>query len=547
MQCRDAGGAEGGGVAQARRTRLWVVRSVATSMGFALAARSAPAMAADTPFTIEPAEIHQSIDGFGASSAWTTQSLSPADADLLFSATKTDGGTPGIGLTLLRIRAAPDGTCLEVRTALAAQTYGVQVWATPWSPPAEWKTGTDDAGNGGSLLPAHYDDWANRLVQFLQSMQSQGVNVVGLSAQNEPTTQVRNTPGSSAIGYESCVYTAAQLTTFIGQNLGPALADAGMIPTDGGVGLIAPETQGWNEFPGFESAILADNAAAGYLGTVATHEYNGGPSQYNVGSRHFWETEVSQQNAAQDPGMGSALWMADEMHNALVSASVNAWHFWWIHPAGPDNSGLYNLPLDGGGYQPAKRMYVMGNFSRFVRPGFLRVGVTPSTQAVTDPSGPASINVSAYCDSLPCDGTVKTNQLVVVAINHLATAVTQTFQFDGIATGTWQSWVTSDALNLVPGDPISGNDAGTGFTYTLAPMSVTTLVGAVLGPAATIEVDAGPETPPVTNDGCGLACSTVGRLSDRQGEIGAIGVSAIAALASVFRARSRRRAKRSES
>src|SRR5450432_788023 len=135
------------------------------------------ALAADA--VVRPARTHQRITGFGASSAWTAPDLSDADADLLFS---TDSG---VGLSLLRVRIAPDGSCLELATAQKAQARGAKVWATPWSPPAAWKS-NGDVNNGGSLLPAHASDWAQSLVGFVTMMKAQGVDITALSAQNEP-------------------------------------------------------------------------------------------------------------------------------------------------------------------------------------------------------------------------------------------------------------------------------------------------------------------------------------------------------------------------
>ncbi len=521
------------------RARSWAAGSV----GIAIAAGAGPASGADV--VVSPAVTHQAIDGFGASSAWTTQSLSDSDADFLFSAPNPDGGAPGIGMSLLRIRAAPDGTSLEVQTAQQAQARGAKVWATPWSPPPEWKDGTNDAGNGGSLDPAQYDAWAARLVLFLQNMADAGVHIAGLSAQNEPTTP--------AAGYESCVYTALQLTAFIGQHLGPALVEAGLMPP---LQIVAPETQGWSVFPDFASAILGDPAASSYVGVVATHEYgSAGPIMFDGGSldagtpRRFWETEIYEQGAATDPGMPTALWMAEEMHNALTLANVNAWHFWWIRPQSQDNSGLYNL--SDAGLQPAKRLYVMGNFSRFVRPGFYRVESAPAAQHFTVDGGGGQVFVSAYCDGSPCDGT-STHQLVMIAINDSTVAVPQTFDFSGVATGFWQSWVTSDSLDLMPGDSVSNTSTSSEVTYTLAPHSVTTLVGEIVGPGPPIVPEAGTgatagagglatSAPAVGNDGCGLACSTIGRGSDGEGTAAAIGASALAALTAFVRARGRRR------
>src|SRR5690348_9714135 len=73
------------------------------------------------PSTIDWNQTYQTIDGFGASSAWIVQSLTPARANLLFSPTE------GIGLSLLRSRIRPDTSASsdEISTMQTAQSMGV--------------------------------------------------------------------------------------------------------------------------------------------------------------------------------------------------------------------------------------------------------------------------------------------------------------------------------------------------------------------------------------------------------------------------------------
>src|SRR5262249_52109989 len=136
------------------------------------------ALSTSTQISIDATTEFQHISGFGASSAWTLPSLGEL-ADPFYSK------DTGLGLSLLRIRIAPDGTSGEIAAALEAQARGAAVWAAPWSPPGEWKTSGTDR-NGGSLLPEHYQDWADRLATFVQNAEAAGVHLIALSAQNEP-------------------------------------------------------------------------------------------------------------------------------------------------------------------------------------------------------------------------------------------------------------------------------------------------------------------------------------------------------------------------
>lgn len=507
---------------QTRATWIFAAATVA-----ALGSCSTPAIAADA--VIRPGQRQQRITGFGASSAWTAGNLSDTDADQLFSLDK------GVGLNLLRVRIAPNGcssqdTC-ELTTAQKAQARGATVWATPWSPPAAWKS-NGDVNHGGTLLPEHEDDWANLLVSSVQWMQSQRVTLSYVSAQNEPTT--------GSVNYESCVYTPATLDEFIANHLGPAFRSAGLATT-----IMAPETQGWNDFFSFEGPLALSRPGWSTIGVVATHSYNGAPQLYAPiaqAGKDLWETEAADPvMKPADPGIGSALRVASMMHAALVNANVNAWHYWWINSA--DNQGLLIPQGPGASGTPVKRLYAMGNFSRFARPGFYRVNAT------ANPS--AQVSLSAYYDD-------PSKQLVVVAINQSTGPVTQTFRFDGVVAGSWTAWVTSadyDLASSAGAAPSASAEGSSGFDYVLGPQSITTLQGIVTGPGPTIPPDAPVANPSgatssgnvssaASGGGAGCACSTADKRSAGSLAVGA--AAAMVCVAVVGLRRRRRRARRIE-
>ena len=214
---------------------------------------------AQTTLVVQLGSVRQTIDGFGASSAWTAQSISDAQADLFFSP------TTGLGLSLLRLRIAPTGNTWETATAKKAVARGVTVWATPWSPPGAWKTnGTDN--NGGSLLPGYYDDWAARLALFASNMAAAGVPIAALSAQNEPNWTAE---------WETCRWTPAELTTFVRDYLGPALVARGVATR-----VLAPEAINWDTIDDYANPLVADATARSYLHAVATHSYGGSAWAY---------------------------------------------------------------------------------------------------------------------------------------------------------------------------------------------------------------------------------------------------------------------------
>jgi len=102
----------------------------------------------------------------------------------------------------------------------------------------------------------------------------------------------------------------------------------------------------------------------------------------------------------------------------------------------------------------------MGNYSRFVRPNFYRIGVPTNTTGVA---------ISAYKDSASSGFTI-------VAINPNLVAVTQTFQLtNGLVPGNLTPWITSSSLSLSKQTPVGATNST--FAYSLPAMSVVTFVG----------------------------------------------------------------------
>jgi glucuronoarabinoxylan endo-1,4-beta-xylanase len=153
-------------------------------------------------------------------------------------------------------------------------------------------------------------------------------------------------------------------------------------------------------------------------------------------------------------GMPSALKLAQTIHADLTTANLNAWHYWWMYAGG--TSGLYDTTTK----MWRKALWVIGNFSRFVRPGYFRVATTGKP--------PAGVALTAYIN--PSSGA-----LVVVAINTNTSSATVPLYVSGSAPCTLNSWETSTSNNLAQGSSISVSNSRA--SVTLAPQSVTSFVG----------------------------------------------------------------------
>ena len=196
---------------------------------------------------------------------------------------------------------------------------------------------------------------------------------------------------------------------------------------------------------------MNDPATSNLVGVLAAHDYDYTVAPVNSGGKPLWETEVSTFDNF-DGSMANGLYWAGQIHSFLTYAQVNAWHFWWLI-GGTDNEGL----TDQFG-NPAKRMYVLGNYSRFIRPGYYRIGV----------SNNAATSVSAYKD--PDSGS-----FAIVAINANNTDLVQTFNLTGFTATNVTPWITSATLSLASQPAVNVTNAT--FAYNLPAMSVVTLVG----------------------------------------------------------------------
>ena len=124
-----------------------------------------------------------------------------------------------------------------------------------------------------------------------------------------------------------------------------------------------------------------------------------------------------------------------------------------------DNEGLTDLAGDS--FVVTKRLWTFGNYSRFVRPGWVMLGAT---------SHPATnVFVTAFKDPV-------TSRFVLVAINNTDEPVTVQTRFDGFSCASLTPWVTDAASDLVEKPAAAG--PATGFPLVLGAKSVTTFVGA---------------------------------------------------------------------
>ena len=393
-------------------------------------------LASAATISVDIDKEYQRISGFGAASAWAG-SITDKNAAFLWDSTS------GAGLTLHRIRIAPDGTTSETSIAKKASEYGVKVWAAPWT--SKYTVNYD--GDKKHLDFNHAQDWANTILKFTQDMRKAGVNLYAVSSQNEPD-------GTGDNHYEP-----DELARWVGDYLGPTLDTTG-------IKIIGTEAINWYGFPNYKKAFFNNPAALKYTDIFGTHEYGGDPAAYpeiHEAGKEFWETEVYDLGSnKEDVGMGSALRVAGVIHDALTISNMNAWHFWWIYSCSEASCGNGALWPQGQGnpdnVEPTKRLWVMGNFSRFARPGARRIDATKDPEA--------NVKVTAYRDSLK-------TKIAVVILNSKNEEFNVDFDFGSTKIASFKPYVTDDNSNLKEGSEVDVDD--TKCKYSVPARSATTV------------------------------------------------------------------------
>ncbi len=292
------------------------------------------------------------------------------------------------------------------------------MFASELSPPGSMK----DNGafqTGGNMIgnPTNYRNLANIQTAFVTLMKgTYSVPIYAISPQNEPEESTH---------YPSCVWTRRQLRDYI-PYLRSALNAAGY----SSVKIMVAEDTPWGI--NMAAGPMDDATTAVDISIVASHGYavlqpNGPLSFKNDTGQHVWQTEVSDTNPY-DGTITSALNYASQIHYYLTNAQVNYWGYWLLDANGDFDD---NEALTDKNNNIAKRAYAIGNWSRFVLPGWHMVSVTKST----------SLLVTAFTNPTGNCGTV-------VAVNNGSSPVSVTFSVGTTMGSKVIPHLTSSSANL---------------------------------------------------------------------------------------------------
>ena len=335
--------------------------------------------------SIDSRTQYQHVTGFGGFTPSPTWSywLGDTEMDKLFGK-----GDNQLGLNIVRLYIANSKTGWNagVANAKRAKRYGAYIFASPWSPPASWKSNGSDS-NGGSLKEANYGDWATFLNDYYKYMKQQGVTSDAVSIQNEPDWNA---------SYQSCIWTGEQMAKFLRLHGSKIECQ-----------IIAPEAIHFTK--SMHEPLLNDPDACAQLDIVGGHFYGWDGSSYPLAAekgKEVWMTEYLINERQQNEGKNID-WQTDgflfaRSVNDAMLANMSAWvHYSLKRYYGCLGDGQYGTTNNA----ITKRGYILSHYAKYVS------GTTRVRHALGDASG--KLSASAYL-------TPSGDSVVVMVLNPSA-------------------------------------------------------------------------------------------------------------------------------
>ncbi|NVK26596.1 MAG: glycoside hydrolase family 30 protein [Flavobacteriia bacterium] len=291
-----------------------------------------------------------------------------------------------------------------IKQAQSISTNGFKLIASPWTAPPWMKD--NKAWFGGKLLPEYYSVWGDFFSRYIEAYEAEGIDIWAVTVENEPLGNDSH--------WESMHYTPDEMREFVVNHLAPSFEqnhiDARILIYDQNKG---PELEEWGE------ALLTDSVLNSKVYGTAVHWYNStyewfpnslqrthdfAPSHHIISTEACVDAEVPHwrddawywKKEATDWGWDWASPETKHYHTKYVPAyryardiigDLNNWVEGWVdwnmvldRQGGPNHAQnwcvapvIADTSLNEVYYTPL--YYVMGHFSKFIRPGAVRVAL----------------------------------------------------------------------------------------------------------------------------------------------------------------------------
>ncbi len=310
-----------------------------------------------------------------------------------------------------------------------------------------------------NIAPQNYAAWAVYCCDVAEHFLETGIPVRFLSPINEPELDWY------AGNQEGCHYEPAQAADVYKA----FLAEMKKRPALSGVGLTGPESGKWSgRAEEYASAILDSPVLKAHFTGVDCHSYWSDAAsklafvnwlKARSPDKKIRMSEWCEMVRGTDAGMDSAIVLAKTVAEDLAVMDAVSWCTWVGVSPGGFHDGLIHAAEDERGevsLMPLKRLWAYGNYTRFIRPGFVRVEVSGGED----------------CGAVAFRGEEDGKQiLAAVLINDGTAARPVKLEGDFRAFERVEVYETSAKRDLARVAECAGSTS-----FTLAPRSVTTIV-----------------------------------------------------------------------
>ncbi|WP_067619857.1 glycoside hydrolase family 30 protein [Alicyclobacillus acidiphilus] len=308
-----------------------------------------------------------------------------------------------------------------IRGAMGVEGASFRLFASPWSPPAWMKTNGAMNG-GGRLLPEYRAVWADYYVKYIEAYRDRGISIWGLTVQNEPHAVQR---------WDSCIYDAHDEVEFVKRFLGPALSRSGLE----NIRLMIWDHNKDGVYPRAKAAY-SDPEAAAYIWGTAFHWYSGDHfGDLDAARYRFPDKKLLFTEGCIEGGVHLNDWSTGERYAHHILGDLNHWACGWVdwnlvldEQGGPNHVGNFcDAPVIADTRTNTltyeNSYYYIGHFSKYVRPGAVRIGC------------------SVFTDELECTAFQNPDDsIVVIVLNRTDAVISYHLQFEAgiLASGSSQ-------------------------------------------------------------------------------------------------------------
>jgi glucosylceramidase len=265
-----------------------------------------------------------------------------------------------------------------IKEAQKISGENLRIFASPWSPPAWMKT-TGKMNEGGKLRPEYRSIWARYYCLYIKAYREKRIPIWGITVQNEPEAAQR---------WDSCIYTAEEERDFVRDYLGPMLVQENLSDIN-----IIIWDHNRNRIYERAKVVLDDPKAAQYVWGVGFHWY-AGDNFDNLQLVHdaYPDKRLLFTEGCYFPFDRENIesWEPGERYAESMIKDLNRWTVGWIdwnlvldEQGGPNHVGNYvfapiHANIENDSLHFMNSYYYIGHFSRFIRPGAVRIIAAPT-------------------------------------------------------------------------------------------------------------------------------------------------------------------------